>query len=722
MPDGSITFSTALDNAELEKQLSSLTKKVDTLNDKINQKQAERMPLADQAAQLGVQLDIAKAKLYEMQNASTGAFSSGKIKEQQLHVNGLQTEWDGVQGRVERYDVDIQKATIELDRNKIKAGGIAQELSAAGSASNAMGPAIARAGKSLDTFKKRLSSVVRSALVFVVITQALAKMRGWIGNIVKVNPQAAAGIARLKAALLTLAQPLVNVIIPALITLVNILTQVITAIASFTSVLFGTTIEQSAASAKALNKETAALNGTGAAAKKAGKALAAFDEINLLNDDSDGGSSSAGIAPDFSGIGNANWLKDRLGDTAGMVSAGLLLGGIALIAIGAATGSLKAVIAGLLLIGSGIYIADETGTLQSWSDALGLNNVKEFKIAAAILGGIALVAIGAALGNILMVIAGLGLIGTTIVYSEKSGQMGKWADTLGLDKAAAYITSGLLIGGIALVVIGALMKNILMIVGGLGLLGAGVKFGVASGTFQNWWDVLCLPQVSGWLTTALLLGGIGLLVIGIATGNLPMMIAGLALLGGGITFGVTSGTFSRWIDDIKTGLINGWGSIKNWWNANVGPKLTLSYWHDKFDTIREALVDRIKAAVNGGIDLFNIFIDWVNSKMRFTWEGITIAGKQIVPAGSAQLFTIPHIPALATGAVIPPNQEFLAMLGDQKSGTNIEAPLETIVEAFKRVSGDMTLNQTIMLDGEVVYRNQKKVAARHGVSLIQGVT
>ena len=40
------------------------------------------------------------------------------------------------------------------------------------------------------------------------------------------------------------------------------------------------------------------------------------------------------------------------------------------------------------------------------------------------------------------------------------------------------------------------------------------------------------------------------------------------------------------------------------------------------------------------------------------------------------------IPRLAQGAVIPPNREFLAVLGDQKHGTNIEAPLQTIVDAF----------------------------------------
>lgn len=39
------------------------------------------------------------------------------------------------------------------------------------------------------------------------------------------------------------------------------------------------------------------------------------------------------------------------------------------------------------------------------------------------------------------------------------------------------------------------------------------------------------------------------------------------------------------------------------------------------------------------------------------------------------------IPRLATGTVIPPNREFLAVLGDQKHGTNIEAPLDTLMQA-----------------------------------------
>ena len=43
--------------------------------------------------------------------------------------------------------------------------------------------------------------------------------------------------------------------------------------------------------------------------------------------------------------------------------------------------------------------------------------------------------------------------------------------------------------------------------------------------------------------------------------------------------------------------------------------------------------------------------------------------------------TAPQIPYLAKGAVLPANQPFLAVVGDQKHGTNVEAPLATIQEA-----------------------------------------
>ena len=54
----------------------------------------------------------------------------------------------------------------------------------------------------------------------------------------------------------------------------------------------------------------------------------------------------------------------------------------------------------------------------------------------------------------------------------------------------------------------------------------------------------------------------------------------------------------------------------------------------------------------------------------------------------------PKIPYLATGAVIPPNAPFLAVLGDQKRGTNVEAPLSAIEDTVnKAVQNAMSKQQ-----------------------------
>ena len=83
--------------------------------------------------------------------------------------------------------------------------------------------------------------------------------------------------------------------------------------------------------------------------------------------------------------------------------------------------------------------------------------------------------------------------------------------------------------------------------------------------------------------------------------------------------------------------------------------------------------------------------------------------------------TAPTIPYLATGAVIPPNAPFMAVLGDQKHGTNIEAPLDTIKQAVAEVIGSTrsgggtynvnakvnqrTLFEVIIEEAKVVQRN-----------------
>ena len=119
MNDGAITFSTELDNKELEKQLSGLTRKIDRLNDKINQKQAERSPLAEQSRQLVAQLDAAKARLEYMRSGEQ-FFTSDHIAEQAASVKTMQGDWDRIEAKVDKYDSAISSATIALNRNKRK--------------------------------------------------------------------------------------------------------------------------------------------------------------------------------------------------------------------------------------------------------------------------------------------------------------------------------------------------------------------------------------------------------------------------------------------------------------------------------------------------------------------------------------------------------------------------------------------------------------------------
>jgi len=68
------------------------------------------------------------------------------------------------------------------------------------------------------------------------------------------------------------------------------------------------------------------------------------------------------------------------------------------------------------------------------------------------------------------------------------------------------------------------------------------------------------------------------------------------------------------------------------------------------------------------------------------------------------------LPRLANGAVIPPNQQFAAILGDQRSGMNVEAPLATIEKAVENAmsrmgGGDIRITVESILDGKVIARN-----------------
>lgn len=108
----------------------------------------------------------------------------------------------------------------------------------------------------------------------------------------------------------------------------------------------------------------------------------------------------------------------------------------------------------------------------------------------------------------------------------------------------------------------------------------------------------------------------------------------------------------------------------------------------------------VKNAVNGMIDLLNSLLEGIGNALNSIvkaanslsfsipeWMPV-IGGKSFHP--NLRTVKVPTIPALASGAVLPANRPFMAVVGDQRHGTNIEAPLDTIRTAMAEVMADAT--------------------------------
>lgn len=139
--------------------------------------------------------------------------------------------------------------------------------------------------------------------------------------------------------------------------------------------------------------------------------------------------------------------------------------------------------------------------------------------------------------------------------------------------------------------------------------------------------------------------------------------------------------------DFITGVFSGdWGKA---WDGIVGV----------FKGIFNLIPTIIEGILNTAIGIINGLIGGINK----------LTGAVGIPS----IPSIPKvsIPRLATGAVIPANKEFLAVLGDQKHGTNIEAPLSTIEQAVENVlkrsgnsGGDIVIHVNAEVDGKTLFQ------------------
>ncbi|OUQ56235.1 hypothetical protein B5E58_11210 [Tyzzerella sp. An114] len=182
-------------------------------------------------------------------------------------------------------------------------------------------------------------------------------------------------------------------------------------------------------------------------------------------------------------------------------------------------------------------------------------------------------------------------------------------------------------------------------------------------------------------------------------------------------------TVVNWVNSTASNfVIWGTGVVNTVYEAAVG--------------VRDTFVSGLKSAWES----FVSFIEATGEKAENVWSehktaiitaaaitGAVAVTAAVIASGGSLLPALAAVPMLAEGAVIPPNQEFLAILGDQKSGRNIETPESLIrqimreeMEGFMGVGSDFTVDMPVYLDGEVIYRNVQRISRRRGKSLITG--
>ena len=503
-------------------------------------------------------------------------------------------------------------------------------------------------GKKVDKLKTRMTRLIGTVAIFNLIRNSLTKLRNGYISLLKQNDSFSSSLNQIKANLMTAFAPIYNACLPAINSLMNALSKVTGTLAVFISGLFGTSLEDAKKQAEGLSKS---LDDTAKSGEKASGSLASFDNLEVINDNSGSGGSSSKDNIDYNGeITYSQKLLDILEKIKTFVVENkdellALFMGIAagLLAVKLGFTAIQGLGIGLILAGIVLLVK---GIIDFIKDPTWENFMT-------ILEGIALVVAGIAIlmgGWVVAIIAvGVAIVAYIIKHWDKCKEILSTVGTWIYDnviKPVGDFFVGLWDG----------IKNVFSTVG-------------------TWFDNKVISPIVNFFT-------------------------------------------GMW-EKLKNGAKDAWDGIKNVFstvatffknifsNAWEGVKKVFSTGGKIFDGIKEGILNGFTAIVNAIIDGINKVvsipfngINWTLRKIR----DIEILGispfKNIV-----KTINVPQIPKLATGAVIPPRSEFMAILGDQKRGVNIETPLDTMVEAFNKALDDRGNGS-----GDVVIENLTIVA------------
>lgn len=165
------------------------------------------------------------------------------------------------------------------------------------------------------------------------------------------------------------------------------------------------------------------------------------------------------------------------------------------------------------------------------------------------------------------------------------------------------------------------------------------------------------------------------------------------------------------------GIKDAFGNIAGWFKDKFSAaweavKNVFSKGGRIFDGIKDGILNGLKAVINAIIDGINTVISFPFNGLNAALDGIrSVDILGFKPFDWIPTISVPQIPRLATGTVVPPNREFMAVLGDNKREPEVVSPLSTIEQAMENVmarhstaggngNGNVTLQ--VILDRKVL--------------------
>lgn len=561
------------------------------------------------------------------------------------------------------------------------------------------------ASKAMSRFGGRMREIVSGALLFNIISSGLSALVGWIGSALQSTSAFGQALRNLQGAASVAAAPLIDALGNALAYIINLLATAMSYLARFISMLTGKSLSAMKTSAKAMNSYGSAAGNAAKETEKATRSLAGFDEITRLDAPQEGTSgvgSSAGPNYDFvdqTGAGFSG-LLDMVKSFWDTFKAAL---SPSIAAWSAAWEQIKATALAvwpqIQAAASGLW----TNALQpllgylvgTWAPGI----INAFSQAfAPIVGGVISTGIQVfanwftwacqiatdAINNLLRPALDLFL---TVWQGLMAGIQAAWAQygqPLMDGVIAAFQNLQALFSTLYYTVIEPILSRLIQLL-------------------QDLWNQH-LQQL--WNDMVAMLGALGTAVLDLWNNILAPVINWLVATFGPVftdVFNAVAGavqtaigyisdvidiaifTFKGFLDFLSAVFRGDWDAA---WNA-ISSTVT-GVWDRITSTIRSA-INGIIGFINGMIQAIVNALNRVGSMLNtlsFTVPNWVpgIGGSTL--GFSFGTITAPQIPYLAQGAVIPPNREFMAVLGDQSHGTNVEAPLATIQQAVAAVMQD----------------------------------